>query len=554
MKKLLLVLSLTIIFVAICAFSVNAEEAKASSVYYLVQDAESDVAVSLAAEGKNVVAVADLYSKAGAKDAFFNQFNDNDSVELILAENICYHPSEAENSDSSSIYICVEKALNVTVRFSGFYWWIDLDKLYAGWRINNSGAYLNFIGEKGTDESGKPVVTTASNYSISTPSSDLDFFGGYVGVLLIKGSLNVENLRAVGTEEIFYQRTASGGGNYVHKFKGCSMDILSSSCSAISLKGQGGCTKDIQIENCRLSSVLVHNLFDNSYIKDTVLFRDSGDAFFQDSWRNREVGYILFENVTLNGTYYSNGDGVTLRAINCKFAKIHLQGDSSGGASAELTDSTCSSVDYGNNKKDGKYTVITSASCSKEGSVVVNSKDGVVSTEVIAKLPHLIEERTGVSYTNYFENGYYTGACALCNNDSAEENALAKPLFVSRGFSYSLYNSANGYSMTQSFKVNNDMLAYLDDATFGVIAAVNLTSDPVVPTGKTIVGELTDKCESGYFEVKISGISNENKAINVIFCAYITLGEKIYYLDNGATYEKLVGNSYDAVVEIGEEK
>ncbi|MBE6674439.1 MAG: hypothetical protein E7596_04975 [Ruminococcaceae bacterium] len=553
-KTLTLALMIMALLACMLAVSVSAEKTEGVT-YYLVQDSSSDLAAQLRADGENVVQVADLYSKVADTNTFFEQFTDGASVTIRLAENITYSPSGANDNSDTGIYMCIKNPINVTVEFAGYTWWINSSKQYAGWRVYNAGASLTLIGTKGTDENKKPVVTNANEYSYNTPTTDIDFYGAYVGVYLIAGNVTFENVRGVSQEEMLYQKAAISG-HYTHKIKDSSLSIQNTNCAVISLQAKDGCTKDLQVENCRLTSILIHNMGDNTYIKDTEIFGSlGGKSFWQDHWGNRNLGYVVFENVTLAYKYYSDGDGYTLKAKNCRFlGEIYLCGDSSGDASAELTD--CEYVSYGgfdqSGSKAGTFTVITSATCEAAGSTVVYGKDGEISNAVIEKLAHQLGEITDVTYGNYFENGVYSGICTQCANSVVEEIGTAAPLFKSKGYSYTEYKSEQGYSIAQGFVIDKEMLGYMgQDVSFGIAAAVNTEGEEIKPIESGISMDLTNKKIADYLEIKIVGISEEYATTKLAFCAYIIDGGVVYYLDDNTTSTTIVGKSYEEIIKTG---
>ena len=156
---------------------------------------------------------------------------------------------------------------------------------------------------------------------------------------------------------------------------------------------------------------------------------------------------------------------------------------------------------------------------------------------------HVAEaENTGVHYENYFENGYNTHKC-FCGAEFNEDEAALAPVFESKG--YSVFEVSGSYSMTQGFAVNFDMLKLLgEQVDYGVLACVNSSEDACAPELNGAIFASLKEYACNMFEIKVINIPSDKLDTNIIFCAYVKVGEKIYYLDNDTTSEALTGISY----------
>ena len=77
-----------------------------------------------------------------------------------------------------------------------------------------------------------------------------------------------------------------------------------------------------------------------------------------------------------------------------------------------------------------------------------------------------------------------------------------------------------------------------------MIAAGNQTGESFAPA---LDGDLCvpqSKLAHEYFDIKITGITEEFVDKTVVFCAYIKVQDKVYYLDNNKTSESVTGISY----------
>lgn len=555
-RKIVLLISFALLLA--CAFAI-ASYAEEGNVYYLVQDSASDTAAHLMTEGKNVVQIADLYSKV-KDNGFFDNFADNSSVVIRLAENISYLPNGTTNNYDTSTFINLKKSISVRVEFFGYTWFIPDNLNYAGWRISHHDACLTMVGTKGVGEDMKPVIIENPSIYTNELNTEIDFHGGWVGVLLTSGSVNAECFKAVASEEIFYQRGGSGNP-LTYTFKNCSLASTKKGISPINLRGGGGLKKILQIENCYLSSLSMDNMQVDSYVKDTVISKNSdGISIYHDSWLNRNEGYLHLENCVLEGSYRTIGDGLILKAVNSKIGgSLILPGDSSGGACVELIDTEFNgTVDFYN--KSGYVTVIKSPTCQEEGTSVKTTKDGVASEETLEKVPHTFDKSNivNISYSNYFENGYYVSPCAVCAEICLENEASAGPIFRYMGYSCTEKAIGGTYSMAQCYGAYDEMLkeykGYNGDFEFGLVASS--VANPFAEENKGLVNEgkvvICDGSSfvNSYFEIKIRGIKDtdefKNKAI--VFCLYVNDGEA-FYLDNGKTSSTVMGITYNSVLE-----
>ena len=151
------------------------------------------------------------------------------------------------------------------------------------------------------------------------------------------------------------------------------------------------------------------------------------------------------------------------------------------------------------------------------------------------------------SELGYFDNIKANTKCENCGKILKTEDIPA--LFNSLGYSSSGINGV--FAITQGFKINKNAVIqykeYVPSFTFGVLAtgnALKQESYPVPNDAKVWSYELSS-LKHDFFEIKVTGISDEQKDSYIILCAYITEGEKLYYLDNGLTLNSVVGVSYN---------
>ena len=92
MKRFLTFFS--VIFILACAFALTISAEKkiegVTDTFYVVASEDSEVALALKAEGKNIIVLANVYASTTAlgENDWINQFEDGSHIELIFAENI----------------------------------------------------------------------------------------------------------------------------------------------------------------------------------------------------------------------------------------------------------------------------------------------------------------------------------------------------------------------------------------------------------------------------------------------------------------------------------
>ncbi|MBO4984014.1 MAG: leucine-rich repeat protein [Clostridia bacterium] len=156
----------------------------------------------------------------------------------------------------------------------------------------------------------------------------------------------------------------------------------------------------------------------------------------------------------------------------------------------------------------------------------------------------------GIAYESYFEMGFETTVCAFCEATKNNDVATAQALFTWKGYAVSTFGET--LSMTQGFVINTKAIeAYMEcvpSFEFGLIAAGNKNGEAFSPE---LSGDLCipqSKIAHDYFDIKITGITQEHMDSRIIFCAYVKVGDKVYYLDNNATLEAVTGFSYNEVL------
>ena len=141
-------------------------------------------------------------------------------------------------------------------------------------------------------------------------------------------------------------------------------------------------------------------------------------------------------------------------------------------------------------------------------------------------------------------------ACSKCIF-KVDRTDLA-PLFESLG-----YSSYVDGTITQGYKMNSDLLGdyedVLGDITYGVIAAADKRADDEREGGVDIfslekyLSHDLGKSPYDHFDIKIGGITEEHINTYLFFCAYVKIGEEIYYINNGKCDVTATSKSYSEI-------
>ncbi len=152
---------------------------------------------------------------------------------------------------------------------------------------------------------------------------------------------------------------------------------------------------------------------------------------------------------------------------------------------------------------------------------------------------HDVAENFTIEYSGeqFLSNAIKSKACSKCIF-KVDRQDLA-PLFECLGYS----TFVDG-SIMQGYKLNkNELPAYEDvigKVEYGVVAAADLRAEEERAEGADVFlleKNLSQKLSSSphdYFEIKLSGITEELEENYFFLCAYLKFGEDCYYISNGA--------------------
>ena len=124
-------------------------------------------------------------------------------------------------------------------------------------------------------------------------------------------------------------------------------------------------------------------------------------------------------------------------------------------------------------------------------------------------------------------------SCTVCGNKTVVDTV--DKLFVCIGYSYNLTNN----SIMQGFAINRSVISDYEalcggEISFGLVAALaeKVTDATMLKENSKVVVDYTEK-DFDVFEMKLSNIKESVQETNLFLCAYLTAGDKTYYISNG---------------------
>ena len=152
--------------------------------------------------------------------------------------------------------------------------------------------------------------------------------------------------------------------------------------------------------------------------------------------------------------------------------------------------------------------------------------------------------------TNYFEEIGIGDSCANCGKGDIKETIA--PIFEWKGYSACTYGDT--YAITQGYVVNKNALELykqrVGDIEIGFAATVNAQGGEITLdfTSESVLSYKFNEIKHDYIEIKAAGIPQTGIETTIVFCAYMTVGDQVYYLDNNKSGTTVTGVSYAQVV------
>ena len=163
---------------------------------------------------------------------------------------------------------------------------------------------------------------------------------------------------------------------------------------------------------------------------------------------------------------------------------------------------------------------------------------------------HDVSENYDLVYGEKMLLGSCTKAkiCAQCGMQ--DDASVLSALFVSYGY------STDGKSVVQGFFIDKSVReAYesvLGKIDFGVIAAIDSRDDradgvDVLADVEKYVAVDMANAQYDYFEIKINNVADANANLPLFFCCYVQYGESTYYIHSGAMADNVNSVTYNEI-------
>ena len=163
---------------------------------------------------------------------------------------------------------------------------------------------------------------------------------------------------------------------------------------------------------------------------------------------------------------------------------------------------------------------------------------------------HQMSGTQSVNVKSYFEAITIGDNCTRKECGNSVVTDTINPLFTYLGYSYTEEPINGEYAMSQFYGINNENVARYEEAIgkgieLGIVVASvdNPVGSEFEGTSKVLLAPMNALIHN-YFGVKVSGITEEHTASGVVFCAYVTDGEQVYYLDGGKTADSVTKKSF----------
>ena len=475
---------------------------------------------------------------------------------------------------STNAALIIEKEMTLVINFNGYLIYANSGSSGAGtvygMLVNHFSAKLVLNGTWDVDPFNYTAPNdqkiTYSNGVVTNPNKEAgikspDFAANGPAVVVWNGSVELNDMymRQYNTGEWAILLRCNPGGDHAHNIKVKNSIVrVEENAGYNSIDRRQGTGKLVQSTTQIEDSVLygmsgtgnndMISFDKDSYMRDSYILKTGLKI---DSYLEANIATTPVEirNVKFSGDVTLLAGVCPINLVDCIYAEgsqIVIKGDGKGKAKIHVTTSaTCETA--------GKQVYAEATKEATERFSPTSDLEVVIEEYALqnpAKGHNILEAIGGVKYDNYFANGMKVGNCTVCLAEGvAEKNGTANPLIESLGYSYT--HDSGKYAVTQGFKIDKTMLACVnEEIEYGMIAYVNMNNVAVSPMGATNALSIKLTSEYDTFNIKVMGIPDGSEAVNVVFCAYVLSGSKIYYLDNGQTSESLVGQSVTGLKEI----
>lgn len=176
------------------------------------------------------------------------------------------------------------------------------------------------------------------------------------------------------------------------------------------------------------------------------------------------------------------------------------------------------------------------------------ARQDTYSVDIIPANGHTRGELITIVYDNGFlQVGYKHYDCTVCEEDDVDTENPQGPIFKDLGYSYSETSYAISHSFAIDHTVLNEYNVYANDnvklGTYGLVAA-NATlvtnGTPFTQVGTTTNGavfvDYSNRTKYDIIEMRVNGLKkadSDHTDVDLYCTAYYTIGDTIYYFENG---------------------
>ena len=159
---------------------------------------------------------------------------------------------------------------------------------------------------------------------------------------------------------------------------------------------------------------------------------------------------------------------------------------------------------------------------------------------------HTMEGKLDARDDDYFKAIVVASVCSVCGIEDSVVEEIA-PIFEWKGYSACTYGDV--YSITQGYKINKTSIEkyekYVPNFDFGILATVNFDGKAFSPSLEESSVAKFNNVVNDYIDIKVVGITESVITVKVVFCIYVSIGNELYYLDNGETASVVTGIAYN---------
>ncbi|MBO5262339.1 MAG: leucine-rich repeat protein [Clostridia bacterium] len=167
---------------------------------------------------------------------------------------------------------------------------------------------------------------------------------------------------------------------------------------------------------------------------------------------------------------------------------------------------------------------------------------------------HAWSGNTTMQKVDYFKEITFADTCTRegCGVCDVDPSKTIGAIFEDYGYSVTEKPINGKHSMIQCYKRNQEAydkyVALRDSFEFGVV--VSIVADPLNPENSDLVESKQTYIAKqsfiahDYFDVGVSGISENQTGVSLVFCAYVIDNGEYYYLDGGETVKTATAKSH----------